>query len=169
MNVTQLLLLELWVRVRNEPTDSLNMIETRTIFSKSCLKHFWNWNDFTSYIVFLTVMTTVLTGSMLLLHEYTLYVEFLGFFSTLTDAFLAFPQLVKNFQRKSVLGLSFAMVLMWFGGDLFKTGYFIVLKQPKQFVVCGIIQIIIDILIILQIIIYGKKTNQNQILELNNA
>lgn len=160
MNITQILLLELCVRIKRQNSGPL-MIE-RNLISNDCFAYFWNWTSIWSYIGFLSLMTFILAILMYLLHDYMIFVDCLGYVSTLSDAMLGVPQLVKNFNRKSIVGLSLAMVLMWFAGDVFKTFYFIVKFQPMQFLVCGLIQIVIDILILIQMCVYGRKSdNEN--------
>jgi uncharacterized protein with PQ loop repeat len=72
---------------------------------------------------------------------------------------LGFPQLYKNYSTRSVAGLSFILVLSWFAGDFLKTLYFIIGGEPVQFIVCGTIQLTVDIIIILQIIGYRKNVS----------
>lgn len=52
------------------------------------------------------------------------------------------------------------MVLLWFSGDMFKTTYFIVRQSPAQFWVCGGLQVTVDILILLQILLYRDRRVQ---------
>ena len=52
---------------------------------------------------------------------------------------------------------SIQMVLFWLSGDTFKTVYFIIRSAPVQFVVCGTLQVMVDIAILLQVVIYRKK------------
>lgn len=93
--------------------------------------------------------------------SYVVFVEAVGYASLLTEALLATPQLVKNYQSKSTLGLSQSMVLLWAAGDLFKLGYFLFKAVPIQFVVCGVIQITVDSLILAQISIYSPSRRRN--------
>jgi solute carrier family 66, member 2 len=51
--------------------------------------------------------------------------ELIGFASMSIEALLGFPQLISNWKTKSVKGLSYTMIGMWFLGDTFKTAYFI--------------------------------------------
>lgn len=51
--------------------------------------------------------------------------DVIGFLSMSIEATLGFPQLISNFKTKSVKGLSYTMIGMWFLGDLSKTIYFI--------------------------------------------
>lgn len=101
----------------------------------------------------------VLTGSLMYIFmDYIIFVEFVGYLSLTTEALLGFPQLVKNFNNKSTIGMSLTMVMLWTGGDLFKTGYFFLNGVPKQFIVCGIIQVSIDLAILAQVSIYHPST-----------
>ena len=58
---------------------------------------------------------------------------------------------------KSTCSLSVGMILLWLLGDSFKTVYFITNNSPVQFIHCGVFQLMIDIVIIYQIIIYDKE------------
>ena len=49
------------------------------------------------------------------------------------------------------------LILSWFFGDLFKTIYYIHKVQPTQFIICGIAQLSVDILILLQIRRYSEN------------
>jgi len=49
------------------------------------------------------------------------------------------------------------MVLFWLSGDTFKTGYFIVRQAPLQFGLCGALQVLVDILILLQVVLYQER------------
>ncbi len=51
------------------------------------------------------------------------------------------------------------MVAMWLSGDMFKTGYFLVRHAPIQFWVCGSLQVMVDILILVQVCTYWKRTS----------
>lgn len=46
------------------------------------------------------------------------------------------------------------MVLMWTIGDTFKTVYFFVRHAPIQFGVCGALQVMVDLGILLQVYLY---------------
>ena len=118
------------------------------------LKYFWGWTDFTSYLEFLSVFAFVVGSLMYLLMNYSMFVETIGYISLITEAMLASPQLVKNYQNKTTVGLSKTMVLFWTVGDLFKTCYFITKSSPVQFLICGTFQIAIDCLIAFQIFLY---------------
>lgn len=50
------------------------------------------------------------------------------------------------------------MVLLWMAGDIFKTTYFIMNESPVQFWVCGLVQILVDVAILLQVLYYDPET-----------
>jgi len=139
---------------------------------------FWNWSFFVDYLQFIVlfwIVTAFIT--YIFLHSRKLvflvilsnqflatYFSVLGFLALGTEAFLATPQLWKNYQNKSsksskintflsfiATGMSMFMVMGWLIGDIFKTGYFIFLNQPFQFVLCGSLQVTVDCLIICQV------------------
>lgn len=80
----------------------------------------------------------------------------MGFVAVLTESMLGMPQLLRNYNKKSTLGMSIEMIVMWLSGDLFKTLYFILRHAPPQFIVCGSIQVIVDILILYQVLWYRR-------------
>lgn len=51
---------------------------------------------------------------------------------------------------------SVKMVLLWTAGDVFKTTYFVMNESPTQFVVCGLVQILIDVAILMQVLFYNQ-------------
>ena len=62
---------------------------------------------------------------------------------------------------------SLQMVLMWTCGDVFKTTYFYVRKTPPQFVICGLLQVMVDIAILTQVWIYYENTAKRKKSNLN--
>lgn len=49
------------------------------------------------------------------------------------------------------------MVAGWFIGDLFKTVYFVVKAVPIQFILCGSVQLCVDVAICAQILVYPSS------------
>ncbi|XP_049857151.1 solute carrier family 66 member 2 isoform X1 [Schistocerca gregaria] len=122
------------------------------------LQYFWAWTDFISYIDFLIVFHIACGIVMYLFIDVPLFVELVGFLAVLFEAMLGVPQLKKNYQNKSTLGMSVKMVLMWTTGDIFKTIYFLVRQAPPQFWICGVLQILIDIGILSQVYLYRNSS-----------
>jgi len=67
---------------------------------------------------------TVLTLIFQLLNI-SVFGDVVGFVSMTIEATLGFPQMHSNWSTKSVKGLSYTMIGMWFLGDFSKTLYFI--------------------------------------------
>lgn len=71
------------------------------------------------------------------------------------------PQILQNYSSKSTKGLSRILVTLNLSGDILKLIYFLVKvlfyvtkNQPFQFVLCGIIQVILDSFVVGQIVYY---------------
>lgn len=120
------------------------------------LRYFWKWSAFEDYLLFcfsFTVVCAVVT--MLLLHS-TVFVEMLGSLAVMFEAMLGLPQLLQNFHNHSTKGMSVKMVLLWTAGDVFKTSYFVMNESPSQFWMCGSVQILIDVAILLQVLFFSQ-------------
>ncbi|XP_063052907.1 solute carrier family 66 member 2 [Engraulis encrasicolus] len=128
------------------------------------LRYFWCWTSFEDYVIFcfgFTVACALLTFFFL---DSLLFVEALGSLAVLFEAMLGLPQLMQNFQNRSTRGMSVKMVLLWMAGDVFKTAYFVLNESPAQFCVCGGLQILIDIAILLQVVYYGQADSRLKLL-----
>ncbi|XP_006811910.1 solute carrier family 66 member 2-like [Saccoglossus kowalevskii] len=121
-------------------------------------RQFWKWNHFSDYVQFVALFSFFCGAITILLMDFPLYIETLGFMAVFTEAMLGAPQFYKNLQNRSTIGMSVKMVLFWLSGDTFKTGYFLVKNAPIQFTICGALQVSIDIAILWQVWHYrGKK------------
>lgn len=153
MILAQILLLELCVRVKRQN----NLTSKKRTILTSSPRFFWRWTNLMSYLEFLCLFTALLGLAMYFLIDCKPFVEATGYLALVTESMLGLPQVLKNFKKKSVLGMSLSMVLMWLGGDMFKTGYFIANNVPLQFWLCGLLQITIDLLILFQVCLYRQK------------
>lgn len=120
-------------------------------------RDFWQWTDLVSYIECTSTFTVLVGLLMYLFMHVSWFVESVGYASLMTEACLAVPQLYQNYRTHSTIGMSATMVLLWAGGDLFKTGYFVIKQVPMQFIVCGIIQVTVDLLILAQVALYPSS------------
>ncbi|KAN0050607.1 hypothetical protein ACTA71_003742 [Dictyostelium dimigraforme] len=135
-------------------TKSNNTKNYYIFLNSGYFQNFWEWDNFSAYAIFLggysaffLLLTTVYLYS-------PSYFEYLGTLSLTIESILGLPQLIQNYKKRSTKGLSLVLISSWFIGDLFKTLYFYIKDQPSQFIFCGTVQLIIDILISLQIIYY---------------
>lgn len=124
---------------------------------------FWNWNEAATYCnlqpdYFLLLFWAALSTLTLALRSLPVYFELLGFAALLTEAVLGIPQLLKNLKSGSTEGLSVGMIYGWAVGDVCKTAYFVGKAEPVQFVVCGVVQIAVDLSILAQVFLYRKDT-----------
>lgn len=116
---------------------------------------FWDWPYFYDYFYFVAFFTISLSlVSNLIGYDKKLYVEFLGFVSASSEAFLGVPQVIENYKSKTCKNLSQFLIISWVVGDLLKTIFYIHTKSPIQLILCGICQLVIDAIIILQVVYY---------------
>ncbi|XP_068093136.1 solute carrier family 66 member 2 isoform X2 [Hyperolius riggenbachi] len=151
MIATMLLMLKLCTEVR--VASDLNT--KRRLFTDFDMNFFWHWSRFTDFVQCVFAFTAVVGYITYLSLDSVLYVETLGFLAVFTEAMLGVPQLYRNHQNNSTEGMSIKMVLMWTSGDTFKTVYFILNQAPFQFTICGLLQVIVDITILLQVYLYS--------------
>ncbi|XP_028814504.1 PQ-loop repeat-containing protein 1 [Denticeps clupeoides] len=120
------------------------------------LRYFWNWSGFEDYLIFCFGFSVVCAFITFIFLDSVLFIEALGSLAVLFEAMLGLPQLLQNFQNRSTHGMSVRMVLLWTAGDIFKTMYFMINESPAQFWVCGVVQIVIDVAILLQVFYYSQ-------------
>ncbi|CAG9566737.1 unnamed protein product [Danaus chrysippus] len=155
MNATMFAMIHLCVTIRKKN----QIIRARErIFTDMDKKYFWAWTDFQSYVDCMLVFSVLGAAITYLLIEFSPFVELIGFLAVFTEAMLGAPQIAKNLQNKSTEGMSVCMVIMWTFGDLFKTAYFVIREAPTQFWVCGSLQVLLDIVILLQVWMYRHNT-----------
>lgn len=165
MIIVQLLILQLIVKLSSRDILPVNSITGSTgrvvlVDNRTFLSAFWAWKSFFHYILFLTCFTSVFGAIVLVeelfFHSPLLRVTFL-YLSTLIESTLCMPQVYRNWVNKSTAGLNKSLVASWFGGDVFKLGYYIFSRAPTPFTVCAAIQISVDIIIAFQIFRYRKN------------
>ena len=116
------------------------------------LKNFWRWDNLFSFL-FYSIVLAILIG-------------FVCFnIATGIDVFLGLPQIYTNYKLKNSHSLSTIMILSFLLGDLFRTYYYITTKSPFQFILCGIMQVSINIILMLQIIYYKIRGNSSKFVE----
>jgi uncharacterized protein with PQ loop repeat len=118
---------------------------------------FWNWPRFLDYFYFVFLVTVVLNlFSILITYNNMFYVETLGAISALVEAMIGLPQIIEICKKKTVKTLSFLMISAWLIGDSIKLFYFLQSKAPLQLVLCGLSQLVVDLIIISQIFYYSR-------------
>eukprot|EP00033_Pygsuia_biforma_P003384 GCRY01003707.1.p1 GENE.GCRY01003707.1~~GCRY01003707.1.p1 ORF type:complete len:224 (+),score=28.60 GCRY01003707.1:155-826(+) len=112
------------------------------------IQDFWDWDDYDSYLEFILAFSIATGLPVLLFSENEFLIEFVGLLALGLEAALPVPQLIHIYRTRSTKGLSIALVLIWFGGDFFKTYFFHISEAPLQFVLCGGFQTLVDALIL---------------------
>ena len=158
MIIAQLLLLDLCIHVRTGKVTLEDSASLRS-FWVSPINHFWAWSDFRDYMQFI-VMFSVGTSFVTRIFSFsTVYAEIIGSVSVMVEAIILVPQSIQNYERQSTEGLSYAMMVMWTGGDFLKLTYLTASEVPIQFVLCTIMQCSVDVVIMLQISLYAETKN----------
>ena len=129
------------------------------------IKNFWKWNHLFSYI-FYSIVITVLIGFICCIFGFKneIFLEIIGYISTVIDVVLGLPQIYTNYKIKNCNSLSKIMIGAFLVGDSFRTYYYIFTKSPFQFILCGILQITINIIIMCQIIYYRRINRSDLVL-----
>jgi solute carrier family 66, member 2 len=121
------------------------------------LKDFWNWpyyEDFFFLILFFVILVS--STSIFIGFENKYYVEFLGSFSAIVEAFLGLPQILEIYRTKRVNTVSYVMIFGWLVGDFFKFCFYVKSAAPIQLILSAVGQFSFDIIIIMQIYYYTK-------------
>lgn len=180
MITAQIALLELCIRVRNSngkakmtvgeslgiretPRDKDNMVPIKLprIWTNPT-ENFWAWTEFSDYVLFLLFFGSITSFLSWIFSWSNVYAEILGSTSVTVEAIILVPQLICNWERQSTEGLSYAMIFMWCGGDFLKLTYFTAAQVPIQFVLCAVVQCVIDVIIMLQIFTYSTTSNERK-------
>jgi uncharacterized protein with PQ loop repeat len=130
------------------------------------LKKFWGWDNLFSFL-FYSVVLGILIGFVCFIFgiHNKIFMEILGYIATAIDVFLGLPQIYTNYKLQNAHSLSTIMVGSFLLGDTFRTYYYVTTKSPFQFILCGIMQVSINIILLLQIIYYKIRGNLTKIVE----
>lgn len=124
------------------------------------IDNFWNWDYFGEYVSFLGAFTGavgLVTTTNLVLLRSSLITELMGTLALMTESTLGMPQLLHNYRAHSVTGMSVEMLGAWLLGDAFKALYFFYNGAPLQFIICGVVQLAVDLLIGVQFLLYPRR------------
>ena len=127
------------------------------------LKKFWGWDNLFSFL-FYSVVLGILIGFVCFIFgiHNKIFMEILGYISTAIDVFLGLPQIFTNYKLQNARSLSTIMIGSFLLGDTFRTYYYVSTKSPFQFILCGFLQVTINIILMLQIFYYRLKGKRNR-------
>ena len=127
-------------------------------------ENFWKWENELEYYKFIIIFIISFSIiSNLIGFQNKIFIDIIGLISAFLESIIGIPQIKNNFITKNVSNISFIMIFMWLGGDIFKTIYYIYSNSPIQMIFCGFLVIFLDIILSFQIIIYSEnKSNENK-------
>lgn len=114
-----------------------------------------------SYLDLFALLFAIEAALFILFQQHDSFIQAIGFFSLGLESTLPIPQLLTNFRRKSLAGLSNMVLLGWLFGDSFKSIYLVFVSPDSnsiQFKICALFQLSIDILILAQAFLYRRQT-----------
>jgi len=155
MTLAMLCMINLCIQVRAK-SDIVRRKDKK--FTDFDMDHFWDWSDFQSYVECIFVFTVIGALLMYTFGNVAVFVEAVGFMAVFVEACLGVPQFLRNYKARSTRGMNLTMVLMWLCGDIFKTTYFILRNAPVQFMICGCLQIGVDLAILCQVWMFNSAT-----------
>ncbi|KNZ71635.1 PQ-loop repeat-containing protein 1 [Termitomyces sp. J132] len=117
---------------------------------------FWQWPNYSQYIEFLAGLVLCQAILFLIFGRFETFVSILGFVALGLESTLPIPQLISNYNQRSLYGFRMSTLVGWAGGDSFKTAYFFLQNSPLQFKVCAIFQLSVDCAIVIQRVSYGN-------------
>mmetsp|Transcript_20010 Transcript_20010/g.20827 ORF Transcript_20010/g.20827 Transcript_20010/m.20827 type:complete len:242 (-) Transcript_20010:2-727(-) len=145
---------------KEEEIEVILNVSTKTK-DESILFNFFAWNQIQLYAIFLVIYCFLLMGLCEIFgFENSFFIETLGLINTFIEGSMAIPQVLEINRTKNVQNISFVMIMCWFLGDFLKTYYFIVSGSPFQFMLIGIIQIVLNCIIVYQYLIYSGKSDK---------
>lgn len=124
-------------------------------------KKFWMWERMMEYYLFTVFFVIILIFmSKVLGFENMYFINIIGTISAFSESIIAIPQIKTNYLKRNVSNLSAMMVLLWLFGDSFKTVYYIFSLSPNQFIVCGFLQVSLDITLTFQLYYYDTRVKK---------
>jgi len=129
---------------------------------------FWQWPTYVQHIEFLTGLILCETILFLIFGRFKAFISILGFVALGLESTLPIPQLVSNYKQKSLYGFRMSALIGWVGGDSYKVAYFFIHDSPIQFKVCAIFQLSVDMMIVVQRILYGNAPPDSAVLPMED-
>ena len=114
-------------------------------------RHWWQWTDFGSYLVAWLLLHVAVGALCTLGAGSEAATSLVGILALGTEAVMGVPQLYQNAVRGSTAGLSTVLVVSWVAGDVFKAVTYVATAAPWQFMLCAVVQTVVDVSILVQV------------------
>ena len=137
---------------------------------------FWNWPEEIQYYKYMLFIILVLFPLCTIFKKNEIFFKIINLLSIFFVALFCLPQILSTFKLKLTRNISFLMYLCWFLVDTFKLFFYIKYKAQKQLILGVWIQMVLEMILLVQIIIYRNNTykeknrmisNKKQIEEIN--
>lgn len=150
--ITQMVMVVIIVRINGQARAPGDKRPLKTL-SDLEISSFWVWEDVNSYLHFEFIFIMFLLMLQVAFGSFGWFVEVLGTLALGIEALLPVPQAVRNFRNKSTAGLSSVLVISWLVGDAIKTVWAFSKDAPTQFLLCGMFQLSVDIILFIQLVV----------------
>lgn len=137
-------------------------------------RYFWRWDEECEYYKFyFLLLATIAVIIRMVYFFYQNIIEFIGAGSVVLELISSIPQIYEICKDKQTNNISKLMVLMWFLGNIYKLMYNYLYKQPLQLIIGGLISVLLNLILVIQIIIYRnpdkriKKERKIRYIEVN--
>ena len=120
------------------------------------IKKIWKWNIEIEYYKFMLFIILVLTIICSLVKISILF-DIIGGISAIFETMICGPQIIENCRTKNTKNVSCLMIFLWMLGDTFKFLYNVKYKTPIQMIIGAAIQVLSEIIVMFQFIIYKSK------------
>ena len=137
---------------------------------------FWNWTEEKQYYKYMLLIVVLLFPLCSVFKKNEIFFKMINFLSIFFVALFCLPQVLSNFKSKVTRNISFLMYFFWFLVNCFKLFFYIKYKAQRQLILGVWIQIVLEIILLVQIILYRNNTfkeknrmisNKKQIEEIN--
>ena len=121
------------------------------------IKKIWKWNLTIEYYKFMMLITFILILLTSIIKNMFLY-DIIGTISATLETMICAPQIIETCKTKNMKNVSCLMIFVWMIGDFLKFLYNVQYKTPIQMIIGALIQVLSELFIMFQFLIYGKKS-----------
>ena len=137
---------------------------------------FWNWSEEKQYYKYMLLIVVLLFPLCTAFKKNEIFFKVINLLSIFFVSLFCLPQVLSTYKTKVTRNISFLMYFCWFLVNCFKLFFYIKYKAQRQLILGVWIQIVLEIILLIQIILYRNNTfkeknrmisNKKQIEEIN--
>ncbi|KAH3743528.1 solute carrier family 66 member 2 [Pelomyxa schiedti] len=126
---------------------------------KEIVGQFWDWDHYSHYLFSFFCIAVFCLLSITLMSPVHSLVQAIGFLGASIEALIGAPQIYHNAQHQ-IKGLALSLILLWLCADVLKCAYFFLWNSPAQFKFCGVVQFVVDSVLLGQHLWYPQKSKR---------